>query len=74
MSAPLVSVIIVSFNRAAELAEALRSIFAQGYPAVEVLVADNGSSDGSAEMVEREFPTAAVMRLEGKLGGKSAAR
>ena len=68
MSAPLVSVIIVSFNRAAELAEALRSIFAQGYPAVEVLVADNGSSDGSAEMVEREFPAAVVMKLKENLG------
>jgi GT2 family glycosyltransferase len=71
MTAPLVSAIIASFNRAPELREALSSVFAQEYPAVEVLVVDNGSSDGSAEMVEKEFPAAVLMRLKKNLGSSA---
>jgi len=55
-----VSVIVISFNTRDVLRECLQSIVAECalLPAgisAEVLVVDNASSDGSAEMVEREF-------------------
>lgn len=61
----LLSGIVVSFNTRDLLRDCLRS-FAQecvqlpGTPLVEVLVIDNASSDGSAEMVEKEFAAAPV--------------
>jgi GT2 family glycosyltransferase len=52
---PLVSVVILSYNRPQYLAQALESILAQTYPALEVLVVDNPSSnsDTISRMVEK---------------------
>lgn len=49
---------IVNWNRRDLLREALEGVRGQDYPAarVEVIVVDNGSSDGSAAMVAGEFP------------------
>lgn len=52
-----VSVIIVNFNTKDLLHECLTSVFADTPPiAFEVLVIDNGSTDGSVEMVRLDFP------------------
>ncbi|MBI3312185.1 MAG: glycosyltransferase, partial [Candidatus Omnitrophica bacterium] len=55
---PLVSLIIVTYNGLKYLGPCLESVFALDYPAdrLEVLVVDNGSSDGSAERVREQFP------------------
>ena len=37
------------------LRDALASLFAQAWPALEIILVDNGSSDGSADAAEREF-------------------
>ena len=51
------SVIIVNYNTCEHLRHCLASIDAQhGDLAVEVIVVDNASKDGSAAMVRREFP------------------
>jgi GT2 family glycosyltransferase len=42
---PVVSVIVVSYNRAADLRLCLRALLDSGYPALEVIVVDNGSAD-----------------------------
>ena len=55
MKAPLVSAIIVNWNGGAMLRDALGSLFAQTWPALEVILVDNGSTDGSAEQAERCF-------------------
>jgi glycosyltransferase involved in cell wall biosynthesis len=51
---PLVSIITVAFNSATTIGEAIESVLSQDYPAIEYLVIDGGSTDGTAEIV-REF-------------------
>ena len=48
----LVSIIITTFNRRSYLREAALSVLSQDYPEKEVIVVDDGSTDGSAEEVE----------------------
>src|SRR5262245_26145379 len=50
---PLVSVCIVTFNQANFVQRALLSAVEQDYPNLEVLVADDGSTDGTAEVLQR---------------------
>jgi glycosyltransferase involved in cell wall biosynthesis len=53
---PTLSVVVVSFNQAAYLEEALRSLLLQEYPQLEIFVADGGSRDGSVEIIRRYEP------------------
>jgi GT2 family glycosyltransferase len=46
---PLVSVIVVNWNGLAYLPDCLGSLAVQSYPAMEIVVVDNGSTDGSVE-------------------------
>ncbi|GAB3782022.1 hypothetical protein GCM10028818_37030 [Spirosoma horti] len=48
---PWVSVICTSFNQQAYVEQALQSVIGQDYPNVELIVIDNGSTDGSAERI-----------------------
>ncbi|MCS7024957.1 MAG: glycosyltransferase family 2 protein [Bryobacteraceae bacterium] len=50
-----ISVIIVNWNRRQLLARCLASLMRQREANLEIIVVDNGSSDGSLEMVESEF-------------------
>jgi glycosyltransferase involved in cell wall biosynthesis len=45
MTAPLVSVIIPCYRQARYLPQALRSVFRQSYPAIEIVVVNDGSDD-----------------------------
>ena len=59
---PDVTISIVSLNTRDLLSDCLRSVFSTSGVISEVRVVDNGSSDGSAEMVAREFPTVGLVR------------
>ena len=61
------TVVIATKNRRNDLQRALESAFAQACP-VDVLVMDDGSSDGTEEFVRREFPEARVVRSEQSRG------
>ena len=64
----LVSVIVPCFNYANYVGDALRSILEQDYPAIELIVIDDGSTDDSALRIEealsgwRSYP--AMHRVE----------
>ena len=71
----LVSVIMPAFNAAATVGASVRSALAQDHQAVEVLVADDGSQDRTAEIVERlaaEDNRVRLIRTAGRLGPADA--
>lgn len=51
LSAPLVSILIPCYNAEQWIAGAIESALAQTYPHVEVVVVDDGSTDGSLEAI-----------------------
>ena len=52
MNPPEIEIIIPTLNRAAMLAGAIKSALAQDYPALKVVVSDNGSTDGTPGVCE----------------------
>ena len=62
MLLPRVSVVIVSWNALPLLKQCLPSVVATDYPDLEIVLADNASTDGSAAWAEAEFPTVKVVR------------
>lgn len=64
----LVSVVIVNYNRYTDLREALWSAKKQDHPEVEIIVVDNASTDGSQDMLTREFPDVTFIALNENTG------
>jgi hypothetical protein len=68
-SIPDLSIIIVNWNVKELLRNCLKSVYTQTQTvSFEVFVVDDASSDGSAEMVEEEFPQVKLIRNEENLG------
>ncbi len=57
-----VTVILLNFNGNGETLESLVSVRANDYPGLEILVVDNGSTDGSAQLIQSMFPDVHVLR------------
>jgi glycosyltransferase involved in cell wall biosynthesis len=62
---PEVSIIIPTYNRRAMMREAIDSVLAQSFRAFELIVIDDGSTDGSIEMLQQlAGERAGTMRVE----------
>lgn len=62
------SVVIVNWNSREELRACLSSLKSQTHQDLEIIIVDNGSSDGSAEMVSADFPQCRLIRQTENLG------
>lgn len=68
MIVPNATVLLTTRNRREELRRTLHSVGAQRGAVLETLVLDDGSTDGTAEMVSAEFPAARLERREDSRG------
>ena len=72
---PLVSILMANYNYAHFVGQAIESVLGQTYPDFELIVCDDGSEDGSAEVIEgyaRRDPRVALVRKV-QNGGMAAA-
>lgn len=68
-----ISVVIPLYNKAPYISRAIQSVLSQTLPAAEIIVVDDGSSDGSSRLVEREFGST-VKLIYQENSGEAAAR
>ncbi len=73
MQSPLVTVVIPAFNAAGFIGDALGGVLAQTYRNLEVVVVDDGSTDGTASVV-RAFTDSRVRLVSTPNAGVGAAR
>lgn len=73
-SNPLVSVITPTFNRADYLPFAVESVLSQSVSDFELIVIDDGSTDGTAELMERYLADWRIRYLKQENQGQSVAR
>lgn len=72
---PLVSVICLSFNHKPFVLEALQSVVDQTYPACELIIVDDASTDGSAEVIQtfsNQHPSVKFIQLKENIGNCKA--
>ena len=63
MKTSKVSVNIVNWNGGTDIIRCLESLYTQTYPNIrEVVIVDNGSTDGSVEVIEKKFPKARILK------------
>jgi GT2 family glycosyltransferase len=60
---PLLSIVIPNWNGAHHLPPCLDALRAQTYPALEIIVADNASTDGSHNLLATEYPEVKLVAL-----------
>lgn len=65
---PLASVIVLTLNGSDVIRPCLDSLLQSDYPAFEVLVVNNGSTDATAEIVARDYPRVRLINNPRNLG------
>jgi glycosyltransferase involved in cell wall biosynthesis len=69
---PRISIVTPSLNRADLIEETIRSVLLQGYPDVEYIIIDGGSTDGTPEVIDRYRPWLASAVSEPDAGQSDA--
>ena len=72
---PLVSVAVVTYNQRDFLDQCLQSILAQDYPALQIVVADDASTDGTPQLIAdyvARYPGKFTVRVAERNGGVTA--
>ena len=65
---PLVSVVTVNYNQSAATCDMLGSLYASGYPNMEVLVVDNASPSDTPGIIKEKFPQIIFIQSDKNLG------
>ncbi|MES0335937.1 MAG: glycosyltransferase family 2 protein [Candidatus Magnetobacterium sp. LHC-1] len=65
---PVVSVVMLCYNRREDTREGLAHLTTQSYKNLDIVVVDNCSSDGTAEMVQQEYPGVTLIRMPKNVG------
>jgi GT2 family glycosyltransferase len=65
---PLLSIIIPHYNAKAYLSPCLEALERQSYSHLEIILVDNGSSDGSVELTRHNYPQVKIVELGHNLG------
>jgi len=61
---PLISVIIPCFNASPWIKETIQSVLSQDINDLEIILVDDGSTDGSTEIVKKDFPSVRLIRTK----------
>ncbi len=68
MSNPAVTVVVLTYNHYEDTQECLKSVFSVDYDNFSVVLVDNGSTDGTPDLVAKEFPQVHIIPLDQNLG------
>lgn len=63
MTSPHVTAIVLNWRACAETLAVIRQLQSQSHPALQILVVDNGSGDGSAERLRQHTPPVTLIAL-----------
>ena len=66
---PIVSVAVIAYNQKEYLKECIESVLEQDYPNIEIVIADDASTDGTQEMLkeyDKKYPNKFVLKLAEK--------
>jgi len=69
---PKVSIVIPCYNDKKHIAETINSVLNQTYKNIEIIVADDGSTDGTTDFLQKKFPEITIKTKEN--GGPASAR
>lgn len=64
----LVSIVIVNWNGLKYIDDCIKSLLAQTYTNMEIIIVDNASADGSVEHIEHHYPMVKIVRNDKNLG------
>src|SRR3990172_890828 len=67
MNYPKIAIVIPVFNRIKYTVECLASLKNISYPNFEIIIVDDGSTDGTSEVIKKNYPQAVLVKGDGNL-------